>query len=321
MAEDLTPTAGTGRAAVGETSERLMTTRGLIVCAFSARQCTLCNFMVLGDPRMDQTTIDGRQRAWNLPDLPRISPVGLSSCFPSSPAPASRGSPETPGYTTALSAGWERVRRTMPENERQGVVVPDPLAVARFLGLVEGRIRIPIPNVWEEAVKSAKGRGQRDIRFDRQYVRDKTSSSGRWLVERKGGDQLVTRGSELIKVPARDPELVMEAAVLLDGDTAIVALYSPSSRPFRLVSIDRKGKKLNWTSEVWGPCTISPPGLYQFSTGLDGHVVTIRSSDKTFAVFGCSVNGVYVELFDRMTGENRCRFGSAYFNTVKLKAD
>jgi hypothetical protein len=40
----------------------------------------------------------------------------------------------------------------------------------------------------------------------------------------------------------------------------------------------------------------------------------MRSTDETLVVFGISDNAVYVEVFDRLTGENRCRFSTAYFD-------
>jgi hypothetical protein len=46
--------------------------------------------------------------------------------------------------TAAVAAGWERVRRTLPETE-DDPVSPDMMAVSRFLGLVEGRLLISVP--------------------------------------------------------------------------------------------------------------------------------------------------------------------------------
>lgn len=66
-----------------------------------------------------------------------------------------------PDCTAALAAGWERVIRTVPEAKK--FVAPDANAIARFLGLVEGRVRFPILEAWEAALKSAKADNHRDL--------------------------------------------------------------------------------------------------------------------------------------------------------------
>lgn len=64
--------------------------------------------------------------------------------------------------TAVMAAGWERVRRTMPETMQEAAVTPDILAISRFLGLIEGRLQVPIPKTWEETVKCATGYGRKE---------------------------------------------------------------------------------------------------------------------------------------------------------------
>ena len=37
---------------------------------------------------------------------------------------------------------------------------------------------------------------------------------------------------------------------------------------------------------------------------------------ETLTVFGISDGDIYIEVFDKMTAENRCRFGTAYFDAI-----
>ena len=98
-----------------------------------------------------------------------------------------------PDCTAAMAAGWERVRRTMPETVKDGVVAPDSLAISRFLGLIEGRIQISIPKTWEQAVKSARGHGQKRIWFDSSHLLTAKGGTEQWVVDRDGAHWLVKK--------------------------------------------------------------------------------------------------------------------------------
>jgi hypothetical protein len=93
--------------------------------------------------------------------------------------------------TLSLAAGWERVRRTMPEAERGDVVVPDSPAVSRFLGLVEGRLRVPIPKTWAETLQSSAGHGQKSTSFE---VFDRKTGENRCRFSTAYAHEVQTRG-------------------------------------------------------------------------------------------------------------------------------
>jgi hypothetical protein len=222
-----------------------------------------------------------------------------------------------PDCTTALAAGWELVRRTMPETEQKDVVTPDLLAISRFLGLVEQRLRVPVPKTWAEALKSVAGYGQKDIWF--QLVQ--AGRKGDWRIKRDGAHLRVKRGIRSIKLPAG---IVLEPASYATaecvGEWAYVAVYSalPDSR-YTLFAIDQGNGKVRWSTTVWGTSRIRPRGVITVGySGSDWHVVETRSSAETLAVFGFSGSAVYVEVFDRKTGENRCRFSTAYFHELPM---
>jgi outer membrane protein assembly factor BamB len=86
---------------------------------------------------------------------------------------------------------------------------------------------------------------------------------------------------------------------------------SPST--YRLFAVDQGTGKVVWSSKVWGSSKVWPRGVIA-NSGPDWHFVSMRPSGGTLVVFGLSGTGIYVEAFDRKTGENRCRFSTAYFD-------
>jgi hypothetical protein len=218
--------------------------------------------------------------------------------------------------TAALAAGWERVRRTMPETEEKDVVSPDLLAITRFLGLVEGRLQVPVPKTWEEALKSAMGYGPKSIWFPRSDGVLVERFHEEWRLERDGAHWLLKKDNRLIKLPIEDHSGPIEnASVVCAGEWWYVALYGSFSQ-YKLFAVDQGTGKVMWSSHVWGTTKVYPPGIIGFGSGSDWHVATLRLSGETLVVFGFSGCAVYVEAFDRKTGENRCRFSTAYFERV-----
>ncbi len=216
--------------------------------------------------------------------------------------------------TTALAAGWERVRRTVPQTLQKDVVALDSLAVSRFLGLVEGRLKVPVPKAWAEVLGSGKGHARSRIWFSAPLDLVGTQQvSGGWLIKRDGAGWLLTRGARFLRLPAEfgmDPD--SHPAVELSRERAYAAVYSslPESS-YKLFAIDQVTGKVVWSAEVWGTIRAWPSGVVVGHSGHDSHAVTIHASDEKIVVFGVSGFAVYAEVFDRKTGENRCRFSTA----------
>ncbi len=220
--------------------------------------------------------------------------------------------------TAALAAGWERVRRTMPDTEEKDVVRPHLQAISLFLGLIEGRLEVSVPKTWEDALKSARGHGPKRIWFPRWDGVLVERRKAKWLLERDGNHLLVKNDKQLIKLPEGTVlEPASHVTVELAGEWVYAAVYSslPDS-DYKLFAIEQATGKLLWSSHVWGTSRINPPGVLVNHSGSDWHVATMRLSGETLVVFGFSGSAVYVEAFDRKTGENRCRFSTAYLERV-----
>jgi hypothetical protein len=216
-----------------------------------------------------------------------------------------------PDCAVALAAGWERVCRTLPVEEQDKLVIPDARMISRFLGLLEGRIQVHIPEGWEAAVKSAKAYGQRSVTFSVPRHEDQPSP-GHGFLRRAGDRWIVKKESQLIKLPADDGAGPVDYASVEFADSrAYTALYGWMPIPYLLSATDRGSGEIIWSSRVWAN---GDRGAY---TGPGRHFVTIRSTRDKIVVFGLSSFGsAYVEVFDKKTGENRCRFNTANSNEL-----
>ncbi len=214
-----------------------------------------------------------------------------------------------PDCAVALAAGWERVRRTMPKAKQQDLVSPDVAALARFLGLVEGRIRTPIPEAWEAAVKSTKGSSRMATWFSYPELIEGALKKNR--PRRDAHEWIVEKDRMSIRVPVEDGlGPVDNVAAHLDTEAVYIALYGWPPVPYRLLAVDRASKKVIWSSKVW-----AAGGLKAYG-GQGWHFAETRLGGETLTVFGISEGSAYIEVFDKNTGENRCRFSTSYFDVT-----
>jgi hypothetical protein len=214
-----------------------------------------------------------------------------------------------PDTTVALAAGWERVSRTLPASRQEEPLAPDDQAISRFLGLLEGRIQIPVPAAWEAAVKSVKAHRQGEVRFSRVKEAGQPFPDGAFL-RRAGERWIVKKDGHLIKLPANDGLGPVDfAAVEIAPERAYTALFGWPPVPYELSATDRGSGEIVWSTRVWAT------GDWLSYSGTGWHFVAIRSARESVAVFGISFDSVYVEVFDKNTGKNSCRFSTANFDT------
>lgn len=213
----------------------------------------------------------------------------------------------------ALAAGWERVRRTIPEGDELADVKPERTALSRFLGLVEGRLHMPLPPIWEAALQSTSSNGRANIWFgDPDEIGakvvvhgDATENDRRADFRCEDHQCRVTVGDKTWLLPSED--LVETMFVELSRTTAFVALYCWPPASYTLYAIDRESGKAFWTSKVWAH------GDLCMWTGRGWHHVELRTRGNAVVVFGVEGSVAYVEEFDAGTGKNLCRFATSYF--------
>ena len=65
----------------------------------------------------------------------------------------------------AMRTAWERVRRCIPKETRGRSMSVDPRFLFRFLGFVEGRLQISIPQWWEKGVLRSQAHSRARVSF------------------------------------------------------------------------------------------------------------------------------------------------------------
>jgi hypothetical protein len=200
----------------------------------------------------------------------------------------------------------------MAEAKGRDAVAPAERLLTRFLGLVEGRIQTPIPEAWEAAVKSIKGNGETAIWFSCPALVEEALKKHR--PQKDANDWIVAIDRLSIRVPVEQGLApVQNVAVHVDSGVVYIGLYGWPPIPYRLFAFDRTSKKVLWVSEVW-----AAGGLTNYE-GQGWHFAEVRSVGQTLTVFGISEGSAYIEVFDKKTGENRCRFGTAYFDVIPAR--
>jgi hypothetical protein len=146
-------------------------------------------------------------------------------------------------------------------------------------------------------------------------------AAANWRVEHDGTQVVVRNEGQTIKLPDRSNNIAGSIGVVERvGDRAYVAVYSSGSDSYDLHCIELISGKPLWSSLAWGRSDVKPRGAIVVGTSKsDWHVVAMQSNAELIVLFGFSGRAAYAEAFDRQTGENRCRFSTAYFELIELK--
>lgn len=218
----------------------------------------------------------------------------------------------------SLRAAWERVRRTVKEGKLSSPVSPDASELHRFVGFVEGRLAVPIPERWEHSLLSAMAHERDNIFFNvfgnSPYRRTEAELSApkSVSVRKNDGGFLLDVDEQSLRIPA---DVVKSASrkgpidainAIVDGDRCYVALHSDSGSPYDVRCFEIATAKLLWSTEVW-----AAGGLVMY-TGIGFHWADLVLHDKVLYVFGVSGDAAYIEGFSTKDGNNQFRFSTSY---------
>ena len=212
--------------------------------------------------------------------------------------------------TIALSAAWERVRRRIPKKESNQVYTPDKEALSRFLNFVAERTETSIPKGWEATVMSADARERGNIHYSwTDTLSNALENQNAQTAEEKQIQKM------LMLVMGFQPEHIqkfdLRYPMIHDEGFVYVASCVPVPSFYDVFAIDQKTKEIIWESESWASSCL--PDL----TGSHWHHAELRTTQNTLIVFGSSNLEIYIEIFDKKTGKNLCRFSSAYLKDVE----
>jgi hypothetical protein len=218
----------------------------------------------------------------------------------------------------ALRAAWEAVRRTISEEKQPIAVKPDADALHRFVGFLEGRLNVPLPNWWEQKLLNAHAYEREHTYFplldERPYHRTESglSALSHIKIAKIDKDLVASEGNRSFRIPSLLVETsqrkgpVDAVGVLIDEERCYVALHSARCSPFKVSSVDRSVDRVVWSVEVW-----AAGGLIDYA-GRGHHWITLDVRDGTLFVFGAGDDAVYVEGFSLNDGSNRFRFSTSY---------
>jgi hypothetical protein len=219
----------------------------------------------------------------------------------------------------ALQAAWEEVRLTVPEKEPKKTVRPDSHRLAWFIGFVAGRLRVRVPQWWQEVVLDSRANRRDNIYFEKPEVNpyhraglDEVRCPRDTTLKREG-DKIVLRvGKDSLPIPedllhkSDDGGVRCNVSALFTPAQCYVAVHGNSGYGFELTCIDRSSAKVRWKTDVWG-------AWWGGVTGPEGHMwVSVMEHENCVLVFGAASMGIHIEGFRPDNGANLFRFSSSY---------
>ncbi len=244
-----------------------------------------------------------------------------------------------PHHTVSLCAAWEEVRRSVAvpttetnDDEAYEIVPFRRCALQRFLGVVEGRLRVTPPYWWQSIVgrlettrkwhgivrypdgiveklkpyQGPPGEIQVLSSIDVKRQRDGT-------LELESGGYKYTLPAESLEEAIRTHGRLSEnrehigLTAWLNDDFCVYGFHSFVSWEYSLHCVDRVSGERVWSSNVWS----------HFHSHMSGaphlwHMAEIRQQDDTLILFGVDVESVYIEGIALKDGVTRFHFTSAY---------
>jgi hypothetical protein len=218
----------------------------------------------------------------------------------------------------ALQCAWEEVRTDLPAKDR-GNVPPlrlDAERLQRFLGFLEGRLRLSCPDWWQDLILNAHAHNKSNIYFMRKGTDWYHSTREGWLAPQNTSFEIAEKeiivrvGSESVVIPraAVEPTLKLHrppnvsAVVTTKECVCAISDEMPSCADVFCFDKDRPG--LRWKAKTWHV------GAYGGSGGRTWHWMSLVVQNARVFLFGGGQNAVYIEAFELSTGKNLLRFSS-----------
>lgn len=234
----------------------------------------------------------------------------------------------TANDSVALRAAWERVLRTLPRTRQKDAVRPDLLELARFLGFLEGRLKLSAPEWWHTALNEVRA-WDADLMcgpFREDLFPYHATEAGLFPAKKedpllmapngveigRSGDSLrLTLGRNAVDITeswreADENDNIVGISAALDDERWFLTLHGHSTNAYRLTCLNRRNGAMLWKAVVLG----APP-----NSGTSGHAfhrVQVKVDGDRLLLFGYGTFGVYAEGFEAATGRNLFRFSTSY---------
>jgi hypothetical protein len=215
----------------------------------------------------------------------------------------------------ALQAAWREVRLTLPEQKGNRRVRPDPAKLRWFLGFLEGRGRLRVPNWWQESILRAQtyrrddclnlALGNKPFYHDSGFGSIKTPLDT--ILIEEGASVVVAVADARTRVPWALLKRSRNLSALATSSRCYIATHGNFGARYPLICVSRDSGKLIWKARVWGH---SFDLIMVADSGSQR--VTVTEEGSRVVVFGASLAGAHVEAFDVKDGKNLFRFTTAY---------
>jgi hypothetical protein len=224
-----------------------------------------------------------------------------------------------PDDSIAIQAAWESVVVTVPAEPSKEPIRLDDEKLSWFLGFLEGRARVSVPEGWRELILNARANRRdniflgepksvpyHDVVADRVKCPTNASlqTSDNAVVFRIA-DDTITLPEKIIRRDIRG-DLYFNISGCFTSERCFVTVHNDLGRPHDLVCIDRATGKLLWKSTACGCCWNVVYG------GGNCWVWVVATSDGRVLVFGAESLGFYVHCFDASDGKSLLHFSSRY---------
>jgi hypothetical protein len=230
----------------------------------------------------------------------------------------------------ALRAAWERVRPTLTESQDDPAAKTAKVAIHRFLGFVEGRLRVEVPAFWQAALEVIEARddGGHAIPYPETEPELDISGSdsgllGKSVLVTKGvvvaddGSKLViARGAASCTVPKELVDKAQSRGIIngidarFDQDHCYFTIRTGDPNPYLLAAVNTKTGRLKWTTTVWAA------GGDLIYLGRNHHLTTLTLKDETLYIFGVSSDCAYIEAFATRDGAAKLRFATSRYTVL-----
>jgi hypothetical protein len=220
----------------------------------------------------------------------------------------------------SLHSGWEHykkvINRPMSLPNRSDAVF-DRESISQFTKFAEDRLDVALPNWWREAILNGEVfPGRHHAFLDRtmpklRFVKDVGVFVADGIELAVSDDEVVMRTKDKsVKFPVSliPDDQGMLFTTTLGEQNWYIARYPEKGYPFLLRSMGRKDGKAVWTAHVWAVRRGA-------STGVGSHRVEILERKDSVYVFGRESHGMYLEGFDKRSGNCRFRFCTSYWGS------
>jgi hypothetical protein len=218
----------------------------------------------------------------------------------------------------SIRAAWETVVRTIPEKIATGETRPDRDKLNWFLGFIEGRLRVQVPEAWAADLLNCHAIDRRTVYPGTPY-KGVPHQAGLYDIRSALDTTLTKNGKQIVltvgKASVPIPEYLVERAKRDALEHTIEGLFTPAccyvavhrnvGYPFDVVCIDRSAGRTIWQNTVRAT-------WFGFSNGGHEMHVTLAEQQSRLVVFGSGTDGLFVEVFRSADGVCLCRFATSY---------